>query len=245
VVNDSTIFGYHKVYVSRTALNNLLEYGPGDCSTIGLFLDNRGRVEAIRASLSAELSKHAQTGPLVFNRDELLRETSVDWKGVKIFTLSLPVYLSEVSDLLNAMNILTYFLYVMMLLIILVSASVTWRLILHERTRELGTMRAIGFYEFDVVQVLALETVELGFISLIAGFLFARLVNFCLGFLSFSWFPSFEIFMRKGRLTALYLPETTLVNTAALFAILLVAVWFPAYHSSRRPLPEMLTGEGI
>jgi ABC-type lipoprotein release transport system permease subunit len=241
VVNDSTIFGYHKVYVSRPVLNRLLGYGADDCSSIGLFLEDRDRVEAARVSLLDELSKHAQTGPLVFDRDGLFREIGISWEGVKVFVLSLPVYLSEVSDLLNAMNILTYFLYIMMLLIILVSAAVTYRLILHERTRELGTMRAIGFYEADVVQVLVLETVGLGVVSLVAGFVFARLVNWGLGFLSFSWFPSFEIFLYKGRLSALYLPETTLVNMAALFVILLAAVWYPAFRSSRNPLPKMLT----
>jgi ABC-type lipoprotein release transport system permease subunit len=242
VVNDSTIFGYHKAYVSRKTLNRLLAYDENDCSLVGIFLDDRGRVEAARAALLDELSKHAQTGPLVFNRDELSRESSAGWSGVKIFVLSLPVYLSEVADLLHAMNILTYFLYVMMLLIIMVSAAVTYRLILHERTRELGTMRAIGFYEADLVQMLTLETLELGFISLVAGLVFARLVNWALGFLSFSWFPSFEIFLEKGRLSALYLPETTLVNMAALFVILFAAVWFPALRVSRNPLPKMLTG---
>jgi ABC-type lipoprotein release transport system permease subunit len=242
VVNDSTIFGYHKVYVSRKILNQLLGYHENDCSLVGIFLDDRDRVEAARAALLDDLSKYAQTGPLVFNRNELSRESSTGWDGVKIFVLSLPVYLSEVADLLNAMNILTYFLYVMMLLIILVSAAVTYRLILHERTRELGTMRAIGFYEADLVQVLMLETLELGFISLAAGLVFARLVNWALSFLSFSWFPSFEIFLKKGRLSALYLPETTLVNMAALFVILLAAVWFPALRASRNPLPKMLTG---
>ncbi|MDR1239300.1 MAG: ABC transporter permease [Treponema sp.] len=245
IVNDSTIFGYHKVYISRTVLNRLLDYGADDCSTIGLFLENRGRVEAARVSLLDELSKSAQTGPLVFDRDELSLAITGSWKGVKIFVLSLPVYLSEVSDLLNAMNILTYFLYVMMLLIIFVSAAVTYRLILHERARELGTMRVIGFYEADVIQALTLEAVELGLVSLAAGFVFARLVNRALGLLSFSWFPGFEIFLQKGRLSALYLPETTLINTAALFAILLLAVWFPAFKSSRNSLPNMLTGGAL
>jgi ABC-type antimicrobial peptide transport system permease subunit len=103
-------------------------------------------------------------------------------------------------------------------------------------------MRAIGFYESDIVQVIMLETLELGFISLAAGLVFARLMNWVLGFLSFSWFPSFEIFLEKGRLSALYLPETTLINTAAMFAVLVAAVWFPVFRSSRNPLPKMLTG---
>jgi ABC-type lipoprotein release transport system permease subunit len=241
VVNDSTIFGYHKVYVSRAALNRLLGYGVDDCSTVGLFLDDRSRVEATRISLFNELSKYVQTGPLVFDRDDLAKDTRVPWEGIKVLVLTVSVYLSEVSDLLGAMNLLTCFLYVMMLLIILVSASVTYRLIFHERMKELGIMRAIGFHESDVAQVLVLETLELGLISLAAGFVFAFIVNWGLSFLSFSWFPSFEIFLWKGRLSALYLPMTTLTNVAALFAILLVSVWFPSFRFSRNSLPKMLT----
>jgi ABC-type lipoprotein release transport system permease subunit len=245
VVNDSTIFGYHKVYVSRSALNRLLGYGVNDCSTVGLFLDDRSRAEETRVSLFNELSKHVQTGPLVHDRDELQREVNIPWKGIKILVLTVQVYLSEVSYLLGAMNLLTYFLYVVMLLIILVSASVTYRLILHERTKELGIMRAIGFHESDVVQVLVLETLELGIVSLVTGFVFALIVNWGLSFLSFSWFPSFEIFLRKGKLSALYFPMTILINVAALFAILLVSVWFPSFISSRNSLSKMLTSESF
>jgi putative ABC transport system permease protein len=242
IVNDATIFGYYKVYISRHALNALVGYGADECSYMGFYFSDRRGVEEKKGRLQAELSKIAQTAPMPKDRTEFDRETGQSWNGVKLFVLSIPVYLSEVADLLGAMDILTYFLYVMMLLIILVSASVTYRLILHERMRELGTMRVIGFYEADVVRVLMLETLGLGILSLAGGFLAARLINWGLGFLSFSWFPSFEIFLKGGRLTALYLPRTMAVNTAALFCMLAAAVFFPAWRSVRIPLSKMLSG---
>ncbi|MDR1288415.1 MAG: ABC transporter permease [Treponema sp.] len=242
VVNDATIFGYYKAYVSRLSLNRLLEFADGECSSMGFYFRNRLYAEKKKAAFQAELEKLVQTGPLVESRAELDSEAGHVRPGITLFVTSIPVLLSEISDLLNAMNILTWFLYVMMLLIILVSAAVTFRLILHERVKELGTMRAIGFYESDVTHVLVLEVFGLGFLSLAGGFAAARVIVWGLGFLSFSWFPSFEIFMKDDRLTALYRLPAMLANVAVLFCMLFAAVWFPAFRFVRSPLPRLLQG---
>jgi ABC-type antimicrobial peptide transport system permease subunit len=133
----------------------------------------------------------------------------------------------------------------MMLLIIFVSAAVTCQLILHERTREIGTMRAIGFYEADIRHIMIMETLCLGIISLIVGFIFARILSFLLTLAPTSWFPSFEIFMKDGKLIAIYNPKTMLINIAAVLCMLFPAIFFPAARSSRLPLPQMLTGVAI
>ncbi|GHV74724.1 hypothetical protein AGMMS49940_20260 [Spirochaetia bacterium] len=242
LLEDSTIFGYYKAYVSRPALNRLLLFGEDECSCIGMFFSDRREADTKRIILQKELEKNMQTAPLILNRDEFDYETDQSWAGVKIFLLTIPVYLSEIADLLGAINIITYFLYGMMLALILASAMVTYRLILHEREREVGTMRVIGFYDGDVRHILILETLGLGLLSLLAGILFALLVSLGLRFISFSWLPSFEIFMKDGRLTTLYLPRTILINLVAVFCILLAAVWLPAFRSSRDPLPKMLSG---
>jgi hypothetical protein len=80
---------------------------------------------------------------------------------------------------------------------------------------------------------------------LTAGFILAILINWGLGFVSFSWFPSFDIFLKNGKLTALYLRKTVLINMSAVFGILLLAVWFPACRLSRSPLPRMLNGDTL
>jgi len=245
IVRDSSIFGYYKVYISRLALNRLLLFADGDCSTVGFFIDDTSSAEKKRSRLQTYLSEKIQTGPLVYNRDELAVETGVYWEGIKVFLYTMPVYLSEISDLLGAMNIMTYFLYGMMLIIIFVSAAVTYRLILHERAKEMGVMRAIGFYGGDLRLVLWIEVISLGIISLFAGFLLAQIFTLAVSFLSFSWFPSFEIFMKNGRLSALYLPETMFLNISLVFLVLAAAVFFPAFRTSRKHLPALLSGEPL
>ncbi|MDR2768485.1 MAG: FtsX-like permease family protein [Treponema sp.] len=242
VIDDSSFFGYYKAYINRRTLNGLINFKPDDCSTVGFFLKDRAQLVKKQRALNEELAKDLPVFPLIFNRDDFERERDKSDPFLRVMLLTIPVYLSEISQLLGAMDLLGYFLYAMMLLIIMVSASVTYRLILHERKREIGTMRAIGFYEAEVRRLLLAEIFWLGLCSLIAGFLFTRLLSWGLSRISFDWFPSFEIFMRNGKLTALYRPLSTAVNGLAVFALLFLAAYFPLYRSSRHPLPEMLGG---
>jgi ABC-type antimicrobial peptide transport system permease subunit len=245
IVYDSTIFGYYKVYISRLSLNRLLLFNDNDCSSAGFFWDSISNIEQKRTLMQEALAEQIQMGPLVYDRDELMYETSKWVEGIRIFLYTMPVYISEISDLLNAMNILTYFLYGMMLHIILVSAAVTYRLILHERAREMGVMRSIGFYGGDLRMVLWIEIFLLGVISLIAGFFLAWLLSRALSLLSFSWFPSFEIFQKKGKLTVLYLPKTVFLNAVLVFLILICSVFFPSLKASKKKLPALLSGEAL
>ncbi|MDR2176835.1 MAG: FtsX-like permease family protein [Treponema sp.] len=242
IVEDFTIFGYYKAFVNRVTLNRLLLVNDEDCSIIGLFIRDRRDIEKKRALLQVETERRIQTGPIVHDREELDLARAVSFEGIKVFLLTIPVYLSEVADLLDAMSIITYFLYGMMLVIMTVSALVTYRLILRERRRELGTMRAIGFYGADIRFILALETSGLALVSLAAGLLLTLVLQWAVTFIPFSWLPSFEIFLEDGKLRTLYLPGTVLVNVAAVFASLFLAAAAPVFRSSREPLPAMLSG---
>ena len=245
IINDSTIFGFYKVYLSRTALNRLVEFEDEDCSSVGVYLAKHGRAAAAliddaRTAIYQQLRTMVDVSALVYDRDDWEDEKSKDWSGIRVFPLTLNVYLSEVSQILEALNLLAYLLYVIMLLIIFVSAVVTYRLILHERTREIGTMRAIGFHGHHIRILLLLETVFLATVSIIAGLLLAALVNLLLSGLSFSWLPSFEIFMKNGRLSPSYLVTSLAINSFSLYIVLILAVWLPAFGASRQALPAML-----
>jgi len=245
IVKDASIFGYFKAYISRLSLNRLIVFDDEDCSSVGFFLDDPGAAELERGRLQDLLSEQVQLGPLVYDRDQMTLEINRPWDGIRVFLYTLPVYLSEIANLLNAMNIITYLLYGMMLLIILVSATVTYRLILHERAREMGVMRVIGFYGSDLRLVLWSEVFVMGLIALAAGFVLALVLNWAISLISFSWFPSFEIFTKNGSLKSLYLPGTMLTNIAFIYIVLFIMALFPSFRASRKNLPGLLSGEPL
>ncbi|MCL2185719.1 MAG: FtsX-like permease family protein [Treponema sp.] len=247
IIQDTSIFGYFKVYVSRITLNRLRDMDDNECTVMGFFLKNPSDAQESRLILHRELRKRTQTGPLLSDREDMSRElkTPFAWDDTKIFLYTLPVYLSEIASLMDAMNLLTYLLYGIMLIIILVSASVTYRLILHDRTKEIGVMRSIGFLSEDLKLVLWTEILILGFISIAAGFILSIIFSLAASFISFSWFPSFEIFLRNGRLTPLFLPKTVVLNIVLTLLILIIAVVFPASRASNKNLPSLLSGEPL
>ena len=245
IIEDSSFFSYYKVYVSRLTLNRLIGFSDEDCSIIGFSLKDRKSVEKKRKILYNDLAERITTGPLVYDREEFDRETTRLESGSTVFLITLPVYLSEVAQLINAIDLASYVLFFMMLAIITVSAAVTCALILHERTRETGTMRAIGFYESDIRLVLQLEMAAMAFFSTAGGFLLAMLVNQFLSFASFSWFPGFEVFMENGRLAARYQLGTIVVNIIASWAAVALAIGGPIYRNSRNPLSKMLSGGAL
>jgi ABC-type lipoprotein release transport system permease subunit len=245
IVNDSSIFGYYKMYVPRQTLNRLLLFDDADCSIIGIFTADKMGMEQKQRILHNALSQVVPAGPLINDRKELVAAAVKGaWEGTEIFVISLPIYLSEVADLLGAMNILSYILYAMMLLIILVSAAVTYRLLLHERARELGTMRVIGFQERDLRFVLTAESFGLILASIAGGFVLNALLSWGVSFIPFSWFPSFEIFLKEGKLHTLYLPKTVMINIISIIVMMFFAVFFPAYRTSRQTLTRLLSGGG-
>jgi ABC-type lipoprotein release transport system permease subunit len=242
IVDSTNIFGYYKCYISRENLNRLLRYGPEECSTIGIYLPRRSNLEQKALRLQQGLEDRVALGPLIKDRHDANVQYSKSWDGIRHFVLTLRTYLSEVADLLAAINMVGYFLYVMMILIVLASIFVTYELILHERAREIGTMRSLGFYAEDIQLVLVLESVLLFAVSMVLGFVIARAAVWGISFLSFSWIPSFDIFMQNGRLQAEFYLRTILINIGIMLLILIPAVWVPAWRISLRDLPEVLSG---
>jgi len=242
IIRDSSIFGYFKCFVDRRRLNELLQFRPDEYSSLGLyFSDLRGLTEKTDR-LYAELAKRLPMGPPIREKNELTFQLDQKWQGVRYFTIPLHVYVSQVSDLLTAIRLISYFLYVVIMLIVLVSVFVTYRLILHERSRELGTMRAIGIGTGNVRWILLLESFFLFLISVAFGFLLALVAGFCVSFLSFTSIPGFEIFLTRGRLAALYSPKTIIMNILILLGVTIPGVVIPAFQVVRPPIPQVLSG---
>jgi ABC-type lipoprotein release transport system permease subunit len=246
IVQEASIFGYYKAYISRLSLNHLKLYDDEACSTIGFFFDNPGLAEKKRNILQKILSEYIQTGQLVYNRnddEDKARKGIADGRAIFLYTL--PVYLSELSSLLDAMNIIAYIIYGMMLLIIMVSTAVTYRLILHERAKEIGIMRTVGFLGGDLRLILFAEIIILGTASIVAGIILARIISFAVSFLSFSWIPSFEIFMKNGKLIPVYLVNTSMINIIIIIGVLFFLVLFPSLKIAGMKIQALLSGEAI
>ncbi|GMO53613.1 MAG: hypothetical protein Ta2G_11850 [Termitinemataceae bacterium] len=243
IIKDTSIFGYYKSFIDRKKLNSMMNFDIDECSMIGLFLKEKQKTEKVRKLLQENLLDKITLIKLVYSREE--------WEEIRYKNkyetaiLTIQVYISEITEILQAVSLLSLFLYVMMLLIILVSAGVTYRLILHERIKEIATMRALGGEESTVRAVLLLEAIMLTGAALIFGFALSLFINWCMSFVSFDWMPSFEIFLTNGRLSPIHKLPSLLINIAAVYIVIILAVYFPVFRTTGGSLPKMLSGGGV
>jgi ABC-type antimicrobial peptide transport system permease subunit len=242
IVEDTSIFGYYKSFIDITTMNKLRGFADDECSSIGLYFNKANTVETKRRLLQEKLQTKIPLTPLVYTMDDYRSESDKVEGDIITTLLTIPVYISEVTQILQALNLLSYFLYAMMLLIILVSAGVTYRLILHERTKEIGTMRAMGFGESDICGILLIEAMFLATAALVCGFGLSLFVDWIISFVSFSWMPGFDIFLKNGRMQPKFYIGAELINIMAVYLVVLFAAIPPIVKMSRNPLPELLNG---
>jgi putative ABC transport system permease protein len=246
IVRDNSIFGYYKCFISRSKLNALFGFPPTDCSWIGFYFDDTDpaslfdRAQALRGLLSGRFP----IGTVVNTREDFAKELSASGSaaGFRYSIVTLTAYISQVADLLSAMKIISYALYAMMLVIALASIAVTYRLILHERSREIATVRVMGLSPFKVQAMLVIEYLLLFTAALVAGFALALFFSWILSLFSYSWIPSFEIFLRQGRLTADFPILLVVTNVSIMLLTTLPAIWLPAAGISRAGLAGILQG---
>jgi ABC-type lipoprotein release transport system permease subunit len=93
IVQDVSIFGYYKAYISILSLNRLKHYNDESCSIIGFFFDNPGVSEKNRKILQKIISEKIQTGELIYNRNDIGKAEKKITEGRALFLYSLPVYL--------------------------------------------------------------------------------------------------------------------------------------------------------
>ena len=95
------------------------------------------------------------------------------WKGAKVDVQTMFENASMVVDLQQGLNTVSVVAVLILFLVILIGVVNTMRMSIRERTREIGTNRAIGMQRGDVRAVFVLEIVILACAACLAGILLA------------------------------------------------------------------------
>lgn len=100
------------------------------------------------------------------------------YKGIMVSVQSMYETASAILNVEFALNLITIAAGLILFCIILIGVINTLRMTIRERTREIGTMRAIGMQKKDVVSMFLLETGFLAFFASIAGAILAFLAMY-------------------------------------------------------------------
>jgi ABC-type lipoprotein release transport system permease subunit len=131
-----------------------------------------------------DLLPNSPTSDALTKKNQALDRQS--WKGAKVDVQTMFAIASFIVDFQRGLNTVSLIAVLVLFFVILIGVVNTMRMSIRERTREIGTNRAIGMQRGDVRSVFVLEVVFLAVLSCLVGILVAYGVMGLLSQLTFT-----------------------------------------------------------
>lgn len=231
------------IFVNSSSLRTLYQLNDTTTGALMLYLKDISQASAVRERLRKSLEEAGytlmDTDPRAFwfKFEGVNRE---DWTGQR---LDLTTWDEEISFLmwtLSTLDGLTASLISILLIIIVVGIMNTMWIAIRERTREIGTLRAIGMQRSRVMIMFLMEALLLGIFGTSAGALAGIGVATGLNLMQLQVPEALRIFLMSDTLW-LSLQAPSILRSMALIALVgTLAALYPAWRAARlKPVTAM------
>ena len=155
------------------------------------------------------------------------------WKGTSVDVSTMYETASDILKLEGVLKLITLSAVLVLFFIILLGVVNTLRMTIRERTREIGTIRAIGMQKKDVRNTFILETFFLSLFSSIAGVIAAFGAMHLLSLITFTMSDNpFGMLLVNGHLYFLPTFSGIAGNVLLILIIAVVTAYFPARRAA-------------
>ena len=143
---------------------------------------------------------------------------------------------SQILKLESALQIITLSAVMVIFLIILIGVINTLRMTIRERTREIGTLRALGMQKEDIRMVFLMETGLLAFFAAVAGTILSFVVMWGLSLITIASAGNpLGIILVRGHLVFAPTAISVLFFNALIVVIAIATAWFPSNRAAKLP----------
>ncbi len=248
---DMGIFSNMIAYASQDYFNELLALGPNEYQLYGIMLDDLTKAESAKDALVAALKPRAQvfelpadeaaassgSGAAAMMQSRYMKLNKLakkeTWEGTKYRVFTINDMISQVEQVSGVINTASVVILAVLFLIIMVGISNTFRMVMYERIKEIGTMRSLGMQRPSVKRLFLFEAGFLAAGGTIAGLAFSALVMAVLSLFDFGTATFFSLFLRSGHLTFSVGVGQTVLDFAIVLVLTLLAAFLPARKASR------------
>ncbi len=206
IFREVSIFGFYTLYVDREVLNQALGFDSQHSATIGVYLGDYRSAENAAVKIEKAL-------------------------GGRFSAASVVSYMTEIHTLLGALTIVSYAILALLSVVIAVGILNLYRVIIYERVREIGTMRAIGLQRPQVRNVVLCEAFFLAVCGIIAGFVVSFLALSALSLIPLRASAGLDIFLDRGRLSWVMNADTLGADALLITLITLAGAFSPAHSA--------------
>jgi len=163
-----------------------------------------------------------------------------DWTGQKIDITTSDDEMGQFKQFLVALRVVTGLLVLILMMVVIIGIWNTLAIAVRERTKEIGTLRAIGMQRRKVLWLFVLETALLGLIGTAGGALVFSSIALGVNALAIRLPDAVQVFLAMENLTFVLDPGGIAQNVIVLTLITVLASILPARHAARlRPVTAM------
>ena len=244
-IEESGITAFSSAFVRLDYLGELIGTGAGEFQLVHLYLkdprESNRVAEVLRSRLptAPEENQQEEGGqprgtPGAFGAGiNRLADDKEPWKGTRYEVTTLDDLMSQVSDLFRVLDIVSLSVFLILLIITMVGVVNTFRMVLLERIREIGTMRAVGMQRSSVRRIFLMEAGFVGLIGGLIGLVLAGVAMLVLGQLTLDTDSPLQFFLDDGRITFSVRLVSVATNVVILLVLSLLAAFIPARRAAR------------
>ncbi len=245
VAEDVGLLSQWNVFISNDSLRTLYQLRPGVTGAIQIHLkpQYQNDLGPLSARLRASLEKAGyrlmapDPRPFWMKFESVTRE---DWTGQKLDVTSWEDELSFMMWTLSALNGISAVLMVILVAIVITGIMNTMWIAIRERTREIGTLRAIGMQRGSVVRMFLWESFLLGVFGAIAGAVVGAMTAGVLNSANIHVPLSVQLFLMSDTLKLSVLPKALGGAIALISVVTGLAALYPALRAARlKPVDAM------
>ena len=212
VYKSSTFLSSMQAYANIETVNDLIGVPEGGYTHFAINLKNKkmqDRVASLIEQMVRDDGKEVTSRALAMKTNPTSVGTGIDkqildeeyqWDGIKYAIESFNDEMPQIKIVLGVVNTVTTIILLSILLIVMVGVSNTYRMVLYERIREIGTMRALGMSGKDTKRVFTSEAVILCVIGALVGVIMAGIGMGIIHLIPIHD-ESLSIFLSKGHFT--------------------------------------------
>jgi ABC-type lipoprotein release transport system permease subunit len=244
IARDVGLLSSFSAFIQHDTLRQLYGLNAATTGAIHVYLKDPAQAAPVAARLRGAF---AEDGWRVMEPDaqpywmKLMQSVpSQDWTGQKIDVTTADEEMGQFKQFILALRVVTGLLVTILMIVVVIGILNTLAIAVRERTKEIGTLRAIGMQRGKVLWLFVLETALLGVVGTASGALVAMGVALALNAAGIVLPDAVQIFLAMEELNIVLQPAAIAVNVVALTAVTVIASILPALRAARlRPVTAM------
>lgn len=229
IYDDSAAGGMNTAFVSFADLTTDLNMKQNEQQQIAVFLRNSINAENVARNISKSLAQQGYTVNRDGSKTSAVQVNRQLLPGTTLYRIATVQELAgEIGDALGSIRWIGYAVFFLMLIVSATGISNSYRMVLLERTKEIGMLRCIGYKRKDVFLSFISEGILLAGGAALIGVIFAMPIGFGIGSVSFNPHGDFGAALVQGHLQFAPLLSQLVLIVIFVTTVAIGAVFFPA-----------------